>query len=391
MNILLINNIYLPFLYGGAERSVRIIGEELLNLGNNVSIICTVPRGNNHENWINGVHVYYIGLKNLYWPFHKHLTKIFQPLWHMLDTYNPFYNDIIHSIIKQEKPDIVHTNNLSGFSVSIWDVIKSRSLPLIHSLRDYYLICPRTTMFKKGKNCLEQCAECRIYSLGKKKGSKTVDAVIGISKYILKRHLHFGYFSDVYNKDVIYNPYIPSKGVNKRPHKSGCPINIGYLGRLHSSKGIEILLKNFPDTSDLWIAGVGEKNYDTHLRTTYQKSNIHFLGFVNPSELLNKIDLLVVPSIWNEPMGRTVVEAYAFGIPVIASNRGGLPELIEPGKTGFIFDPSDSNSFNNILDVIITNPELLISMRQNCMNKMHDFDPSRVAEKHLKLYKMITA
>jgi glycosyltransferase involved in cell wall biosynthesis len=72
-----------------------------------------------------------------------------------MDIYNPLMAWEVKKIIDREQPDLVHTHNLQGFSVAAWKVVKKRGLPLVHTMHDYYLLCPRNTMFGGGRNCTE--------------------------------------------------------------------------------------------------------------------------------------------------------------------------------------------------------------------------------------------
>ena len=78
---------------------------------------------------------------------------------------------------------------------------------------------------------------------------------------------------------------------------------------------------------------------DVYKRQAYNNSKIEYKGFIKPEEFYPQIDVLIVPSIWNEPLGRVVFEAYSYGIPVIASKRGGITEIVKEGETGYLFEP----------------------------------------------------
>ena len=108
--------------------------------------------------------------------------------------------------------------------------------------------------------------------------------------------------------------------------------SIGYLGRIHESKGIEYLIESFLSIKNtnyiLQIGGDGEQDYVERLKMKYSSKKVQFLGKVNSEEFLKKIRLLVVPSLWEEPFGRVIIEAHACACPVLVSNRGGMPELI---------------------------------------------------------------
>jgi len=69
-------------------------------------------------------------------------------------------------------------------------------------------------------------------------------------------------------------------------------------------------------------------------------ANVRWLGWVAPAEFFERVDAVIMPSLWHEPFGRVVVEARAYGVPVIAAKRGGIPETIVPGETGVLFEPT---------------------------------------------------
>jgi len=75
------------------------------------------------------------------------------------------------------------------------------------------------------------------------------------------------------------------------------------------------------------------------LRKRAEGLPVEFLGYVKPEELFRLIHCLVVSSRWHEPFGRVIIETFACAIPVIASNRGGIPEIVDEGQTGWLYDP----------------------------------------------------
>jgi len=346
MKILIFNTLYYPNQIGGAEKSVQLLAEGLLKAGEEPIVVCTSEK--DYIDYVNGVKVYYIKMPNLYWAYNsKEENKLKKLIWHLIDSYNPFNKKIV-DVLDIEKPDVVHTNNLAGFSVNVWKLAKERDIKVVHTLRDYYLLCPKSTMFneKLNMNCKKQCWACKIYSIPKKEISKYVDVVIGISKFILNKHLEYGYFKNA-KKEVIYNSVEIPKIFTKK-EKLTDKIIFGYVGSLSSNKGIEFLLKNFNKINipnvKLYVYGKGiTKVYEIQLKKKYKSDKILFKGFQKPEKIYTNIDILIVPSLWNEPFGRVVIEANSYGIPVLASNRGGIPELIENGKNGYIFDINNEN------------------------------------------------
>jgi len=89
---------------------------------------------------------------------------------------------------------------------------------------------------------------------------------------------------------------------------------------------------------------------------------VRWHGVVKAEEFLPGLDLLVVPSLYHEPMGRVVVEAFAHGLPVIAARRGGIPELFH-GECGWLYDPDDRDRLPAILRKVLGKREILEPMR----------------------------
>lgn len=385
MKVLIINSLYYPNIMGGAERSVQFIAESLVTAGHTPIIISSVPEAGVQVQMVNGVKVYYVGLKNIYWTFKKQKPKQLKPLWQMLDAYNPFMAKLVEKIIQQEQPDVVHTNTLSGFSVAVWPKIKQMGIPLIHTLRDYYLLCPECSMYRKGKNCEKPCWSCNLFSLPKHRLSACVDYVIGISQFILDKHCQFSLFPNA-RKSIIFNSYaapdIPARVASEK-------LRIGFIGRLRGLKGIERILEAMTcfdkENVSLVIAGSGEARYEQKLRAM-STGNVEFLGFVKPAEFFRQVDLLVAPSLWHEPLGRIVFEAYAHGIPVIGAKRGGIPELIDIGKTGYLFDPDDRKSLVKEIKRFIADPGLSLAMQANCLIKAKEYLPQKIVEQYLTVY-----
>lgn len=391
MKVVLINTFYSPNIIGGAERSTQFLAEALVREGHEAIVLSTVDHADSTVDHLNGVKVYYIGIKNLYWQYEKHHTKersqAIKLCWHAIDIYNPLMAGEVGRILDHEQPDLVHTSNLAGFSVAVWDEVKKRNLPLVHTIRDYYLLCPRKSiMFRNGKSCDSPCWDCSAYAAPKRHYSDRVDAVVGVSQYVLDRHLSLDFFARSPIKTAIYNSYdAPS-----RCHDPHSPLRFGYLGRLEEMKGFHQLLKHLTQLPtegwELHVGGQVSQEELDYFQTHYPLPNIHYLGFIKPDDFFSEVDVLIVPSLWQEPLGRTVLEAYAHGVPVIGSNRGGIPEIIEPGRTGFIFDPDQAEILLAAINQFIQNPDLIRQMRKNIVGKYQTFTSERILEAYLGVY-----
>ena len=215
-----------------------------------------------------------------------------------------------------------------------------------------------------------------------------VENVVGISKYILDRHMSEGWFKNAKNS-VIFNSF-RRVGNSNRVTVSGM-LRFGYIGRVTAGKGIEVLLRAFLslDNSanvELVVAGAGEDEYLDQVKTMACNANVRFLGFVPRDEFYGQVDVIIMPSLVQEALGRAVLEAYAYGVPVIASRRGGIPEIVESGRTGFLFDPDSPGELQRYMELVLQDSSVVESMSSACMSKSEEFREEVIAGKYLEVY-----
>ncbi len=391
MKIAIINSLYTPNILGGGELSVQYLAEAIKNNGHDVVVLTLSPRSKTEVEVVNGIRVYYIGLKNIFWPFtQKSRWAAMKILWHLIDTHNPFMRREVVRILKAEKPDVVHTNNVRGFSVDIWREINKMAIPLVHTLRDYYLLCFRGTMFRNNGNCAGQCGSCRALTSQKRKQTAKVDIVVGNSQFILDRHLNYGYFPQSATA-VIHNIFEKTTGSVRNDRGADHRV-FGFIGRLHPTKGIEFLVEAFrsadiASTSRLLIAGDGPPAYVRALKSRCHGLPIDFLGLTDASDFYSKVDMIILPSLWEEPLSRVIFEAFAWGKPVIGSSRGGTPEILKSGETGYLFDTASPDNLAHILrEVAHISTDELGRLSQNCLKMAEAFLPDAIAALYISIY-----
>ena len=341
MRILYVNVLYDPFIGGGAEITLKILVEGIREKGHEVKVLSFWDQDDKEE-IVNEVLVYRAKIPNLYLPYGKKRQPLLKRrLWHILDVYNPVAKKIVLKQIKKFKPHVISLHNIQGWSCSIWDAINEANIPAIQVLHDLYLVCP-TNMFKN-TICKRQCLICKLMRFPYKLKSNKLKAVVGVSNFVLNKLLSYGYFKDVPIKKVIYNS---RKGLDETPVDKKINtkyVNLGFIGSLAPNKGIEVLLKAYYKIKKpyyrLFIAGTGKQDYEEYLKSKYKDESIIFLGKVEPKEFFNKVDVTIVPSIWYENFPGVIIESFAFGVPVIGSNIGGIPEMITEGKNGMLFNP----------------------------------------------------
>ncbi|MGZ5484805.1 MAG: glycosyltransferase family 4 protein [Nitrososphaeraceae archaeon] len=386
MKIMIINSLYYPNIAGGAEKSVQIIAENLKKF-DMIPVIVSISDEEKID-YINGVKVYYLYHSNIYWSYYSKTKKsILKLFWHFFSLYNFTLIKKVNNIIEKENPDVVHTNNLSEFSVGIWRVFRKKKIPIIHTLRDYSLLCPRTTLFIRGNNCKNKKLVCKLILAFRRRFSTYVDVVVGNSYFILNEHINSGFFKNS-QKKVIYNS-LETERISAKTRKNNY-LDFGFIGLLSYHKGIELLLRVFKemDIESLYVFGKGiTSDYENYLKNKYVSNKISFKGFVKTEEAFKKIDVLVIPSLWHDPLPRVLYEAYSYGVPVIGSDRGGLPEIIDVGKTGFIFNPDFEEQLKDKINIFKNNPEIIEHMSLSCVEKARDFLPEKVVHNYVNVYR----
>jgi glycosyltransferase involved in cell wall biosynthesis len=394
VKVVLLNTQYAPNVLGGAERVVQTLAETLLSRGHEPVVVCTgATRGVSRE-CVAGVPVYYVGLRNIYQllPIESR-RSLAKPLWHAMDTANIAMTRALGRILDDERPTVIHTHNLTGFSALAWSAAHDRRIPIVHTLHDYYLLCPRSTMFANGVNCERRHAACAIYSWPRIKLSSRVRAVVGVSRFVLDRHLAHGAFPHA-ESFVIGNPCALDATETQARDPAADRLRIGYLGRLESAKGVEQLLVAAQELAsgawELHVGGTGTRDAEDGLRARFADRRIVFHGFVDRDEFLRHIDLLVVPSLSNETFGLVAIEAFAAGVPVVASRRGGLGEVVDDGVTGALFEPNCAGELRAILQAFVAEPSRVCRMRGRCLERARDFESDAISAQYESVYERVT-
>ena len=360
MKVAFVNTLYQPNEIGGAERAVRTLAEALVARGHEAVVISLDPKGEGGSAVIEGVKVHYVPLANVYsvtTPVEDR-ARWRTALWHTFDAYNPVMGARVRRILAEERPDVIETNNLLGFSVAVWRAAQALGIPVVQVLHDYYLGCPNSCMLNNGSNCATQCATCKVWTTPRRMLSHIPRTISSVSRRTLQRVEAAGMFSRVPRKVIVPSAFDSHRQPVPRDDKPpGGPLTVGFLGRIDQIKGLEVLLQAVhalpADRIALLIGGNGEQRYVDGLKQRYARDNVRFLGFTNPAAFFAQIDALVVPSIWEDPLPRVIFEAYAFGVPPIVARIGGMPEIVEHDVTGYVFRANDSPALTELLAGLI--------------------------------------
>jgi glycosyltransferase involved in cell wall biosynthesis len=251
----------------------------------------------------------------------------------------------LQEAVASHRPDVVHTHNLPGITTAVWEVCRRLGLPVVHSLHDYYLFCPRVTLTRRdAEPCRPSPMLCGLRTRRLARWAPAVSHVIGVSQYLLDLHAPLFPRAELH---LIRHPMAAASSVRPRPPRAR-PAVLGYIGALDRIKGVHLLLdaasRLEPLGLTLRIAGDGRLRGEVALAAE-QRANVEWEGHVTGEQkrrFLEDCDLGLVPSVWAEPGGPTftMVEWLAAGRPVLVSRRGGLGEVVHDYPGSIAIEPS---------------------------------------------------
>ncbi len=264
-------------------------------------------------------------------------------------------------LIKKDKPDIAHIHLMfNSLSVSILPVLKKHNIPVVMSLHDHRLICPAYAFIDGKGNLCDRCLkDGRYWHCLTNKCSKGnffnslmlmldsyfrryfiapmeyVDKFIFVGQYARNKHINVDPgFKD---KSVVLNNFTTIKGESTSDKEN----YLLYFGRISEEKGIPVLMEAMKHLPHVKLKIIGKGPLLDQLKKE-SIPNIEFLGFKSGKELhsyVKKAKFIVVPSVCFENNTMVIPEAYTLGTPAIASRIGGIPEFVEEGKNGYLFEP----------------------------------------------------
>ncbi|MCM8796984.1 MAG: glycosyltransferase family 4 protein [Candidatus Omnitrophica bacterium] len=374
MKICFITHAFPPEKLGGAEIYAQRISKALATRGHRIVVITQAPFTGISSllpkvTFDDGIKLYRFYPVNIFSIYRAHTKPVLlKGLWRILDFVNPFPPRIIKRILKKEKPDIIHTHIIHGFSpFLLLSTIKKLGIPLVQTIHSYGFFCIKCDLLKfSGKPCHSLPPHCRLYSYIAQSALANIHkTVISPSQFCLEMHKNQGFFKQ--SRCIVLPNPVADENFGQQKNNPGPETKfvILYAGRLTMNKGVHILIDAFTqlqsDTAMLFIAGEGP--WEKRLRQKADANpNIVFTGrldFPSLVKLYAKAAVTVVPSLYYEPFGNVIIESLAAGTPVIASRIGGIPELIRHGYNGYLFEPGNSIQLKNYLKCLMDSPPIL--------------------------------
>jgi glycosyltransferase involved in cell wall biosynthesis len=274
----------------------------------------------------------------------------------------------VRNLLRDLKPDIVHVHNTFAMvSPSVYEVCQEEYVPVVQTLHNYRLLCPAATFYRAAGPCEECVAHSLLRSVRygcyrdsrlmsgaialmlrthsvRQTWNRQIDAYIAISSFVRDKFVQAGLPAD----KIWVKPNFVDPDPGERSHPGDYAL---FLGRLSPEKGLITLLEaweRLPSMIPLVIAGDGPIRHRLEAEVARKGLQcIHFAGRLKRDEAhdaIKKAAFLVAPSIWYEPFGLVIAEAFACGTPVLGSFVGAIQEMLADGVTGLHFAPGNPDA-----------------------------------------------
>ena len=403
MKIIDITNLYTPYVKGGAELGTQALVEELAGMGHNLSVITSAPANREKElslDTVNNIPVYRIHSKRSYWILDQppNISGISKAIWHLQDAWDVRTGRLLDELIERISPDVVLTHNIDALSPIVWAIPKKKGIPVVHTAHDLHLLCPRTTMLHRdGRSCIKPHPVCIIYETWYRRRVKDLAVLCCPSQYILDYHKSFGFTPPEYR--LIRNgvPELINYQSDRTMLQKNGMIKFLFLGRLAKIKGVETLLKAIEimgpqyQRMEFHFAGNGDLKESVE-EAAKRSPNVFFHGFVSGTEkekLLKNSDVLLISSECSENAPLSILEARQYGLAVVGSEIGGIPELIQDSVDGKLVCPGQADRWAVSLLELAENHETLNSMKAASLRLRKKSGIKRRASEYLSLLNSI--
>ena len=313
--------------------------------------------------------------------------------------------DDMQALLTRLRPDVVHVHNTTPLvSPSVYWAADRACVPVVQTLHNFRLFCAQAMFLRDGK----VCEDCLGHSMWRGvtrrcyRGSLAQSAVLAASVSV---HRTLGTYANKVSRYIALNEFCRSKVVEGGllPERVVVKPNFVewqpepqwderagglFVGRLSEEKGVQCLLAALRGYSPPGFAVVGDGPMAGEVSAALGPACLGFRKLDEVWKLLRTASYLVLPSLWFEAFPRTIVEAYASGVPVVASRLGSLPELVEDGRTGLLFTPGDAADLADKLRWAEAHPQEMKAMGQRARQVYEArYSPQRNAEMLCAIYR----
>ena len=288
--------------------------------------------------------------------------------------------------IRRFRPDVVHFHNtFPVLSPSAYYAARRHDVPVVQTLHNYRIICPGSTMFRDGSPCMSCVGNAMPWRAIRHQCYRGLGPSVA-SATMLAAHRAMGTWRKTVNTYIALTDFsrnsfvaggIPAGRIRVKPNFVRPDPGIGngdggymvFVGRLVEEKGLRVLLEAWKSSTDLPLLKIIGEGPMQEAVTMAQNSGapIASLGQLPHDEVQMQIagaTGLVFPSIWHETFGRSIIEAYSSGTPVIASDLPPMNQLVHDQGTGLLFAPDDPCSLANCVRRLQEDEELRLQLRR---------------------------
>lgn len=284
----------------------------------------------------------------------------------------------LSELIQSFKPDVIHVHNtMPLISPSIYWVAARAKLPIVQTLHNFRLMCLNALYLRKGNVC-EDCAGHLPWRGVVRKCYRESTAASAVLAGMLTLHRTIGTYRNKVSRYIALNNFcrdkfieggLPADRIVIKPNFVDASLPLGlprqsilYVGRLSVEKGISSMAQAavLAQGIDLRVAGDGPQ-----AELLAGINGVTRLGAISAESVRNEMEraiALIIPSIWYENFPRIIVEAFAAGLPVIASKVGALAEIVTDGETGLLFEPGNSRDLADKMKWAFVNSEKMAEM-----------------------------
>ena len=320
----------------------------------------------------------------------------------------------LRGMIRQFRPDVAHVRNIyHHLSPSILWELRAQNVPVVYHINDFKLLCPNYNLVSRGQAC-EACKGGAFWHVLQQKcysgtaarltltaeaythrllGTyrKCVDLFLAPSQFVRNKFVEHGW--DDAKFEVL--PHFQQAHELTQPPENG---SVLYFGRLSPEKGVDDLLRAMQKVPQmkLIVAGDGPQRSELQeLAAALGTSNVEFVGQVNVAQrdaLISQSLFTVLPSRAYETLGKTILESYALGRAVVASDWGSRREFVHDGSTGLLYRPGDCDQLAAVIRLLGSRPELAEKMGRAGWNLVQQsYQPEQHYQKMLGLYGRVTS
>ncbi|WP_242009941.1 glycosyltransferase family 4 protein [Rhodothermus marinus] len=315
----------------------------------------------------------------------------------------------IRQFIRERKPDVAHFHNtFLMISPAAYYACKEEGMPVVQTLHNYRLICPGALLMREGRVC-EECvgravpwpgvlhgcwrgsrlqtsvvAAMLTLHRAMKTWTEQVDCYIALTEFARRKFIEGGLPAE---KIVVKPNFVdPDPGMGK--HEGNFAL---FVGRLSPEKGVRTILQAWRLLEGVPLKVVGDGPLRAEIEAFVRREGLEQVEVLGrrPREevfrLMQEARVLVFPSEWYEGFPMTIAEAFACGLPVIASRLGAIAEIVEEGRTGLLFNPGSPEDLAAKVEWAWAHPRELAEMGREARR---EYEQKYTAEKN---YEMLMA